>query len=56
MFLVNQGIENKNREKYNSRNYYISKVCVNGQLFILEIEIVSILNGENHYRVQRLKC
>jgi len=56
MFLVNQGIENKNREKYNSWNYYISKVCVNGQLFTLEIEIVSMLNGENHYRVQRLKC
>jgi len=56
MVLVNQGIENKNREKYNSWNYYISKVCVNGQLFILEIEIVSMLNGENHYRVQRLKC
>ena len=56
MVLVNQGIENKNREKYNSWNYYISKVCVNGKLFILEIEIVSMLNGENHYRVQRLKC
>ena len=56
MFLVNQGIENKNREKYNSWNYYISKVCVNGQLFTLKIEIVSMLNGENHYRVQRLKC
>ncbi len=56
MVLVNQGIENKNREKYNSWNYYISKVCVNGQLFILEVEIVSMLNGENHYRVQRLKC
>jgi len=56
MVLVNQGIENKNREKYNSWNYYISKVCVNGQLFTLEIEIVSMLNGENHYRVQRLKC
>ena len=55
-YLVNQCAEKKGREKYNSWNYYISKVCVNGQLFTLEIEIVSILNGENHYRVQRLKC
>lgn len=48
LILVNQSLENKNRKKYNSWNYYIENIFINGKLFILEIEIVSMLNGENH--------
>lgn len=53
--LVNQTIENKNRSKYNTWNYYFNGLNINNELFDLEFDVVSRADGENHYRLQRLK-
>ena len=53
--LVNQTAENKNRTKYNTWNYYYSGLKINGELYNLEFDVVSRQDGENHYRLQRLK-
>lgn len=53
--LVNQTIENKNRLKYNIWNYYFNGLKINNNFFDLEIDVVSRVDGENHYRVQRIK-
>ena len=53
--IVNQALENKNRIKYNTWNYFIIKININNNLFYLEFDVVSRNDGENHYRLQRLK-
>ena len=53
--LVNQTIENKNRSKYITWNYYFSNLKIDNQLFNFEFDVVSRIDGENHYRVQRLE-
>ena len=53
--LVNQTIENKNRYKYITWNYYFSNLKIDNQLFNFEFDVVSRIDGENHYRVQRLE-
>lgn len=53
--MVNQTFENKNRSKYNNWNYYFISLNINNNLFDLELDIVSRSDGENHYRIQRLK-
>ena len=53
--LVNQTIENKNCSKYITWNYYFSNLKINNQLFNFEFDVVSRIDGENHYRVQRLE-
>ena len=53
--LVNQTEENKNRKKYNTWNYYYNGLNINNELYDLEFDVVSRADGENHYRLQRLK-
>lgn len=53
--LVNQTSEKKNRSKYNTWNYYFSGLKINNELFDLEFDVVLRTDGENHYRLQRLK-
>lgn len=53
--LVNQTIENKNRSKYITWNYYFSNLKINDDLFLIEFDVVSRVDGENHYRVQRIE-
>ena len=53
--LVNQAFEGKGRTKYNSWNYYHSKLAIENNLYNFEFEVVSMANGENHYRVQKLE-
>ena len=53
--LVNQCLEIKGRNKYNHWNYYICKLKINNNSYLFEFEVVSMKNGENHYRVQNLK-
>ena len=53
--LVNQTIENKNHSKYITWNYYFSNLKIDNQLFNFEFDVVSRIDGENHYRVQRLE-
>jgi len=52
--LVNQVIENKNREKYNCWHYYLNGLKIGKNNYFLEFEVVSMSNSENHYRMQRL--
>ena len=52
--LVNQVYENKKREKYKHWNYYICNVYIKSKKYLLEIEIVSLKNLKNNYRVQRI--
>lgn len=53
--LVNQTFEGKNRTKYNTWNYYFKGLNIGGETFDFEFDVVSRLDGENHYRLQRLK-
>ncbi len=52
--LVNQCGEKKKREKYNGWNYYLTNLFIGENFYLLEFEVVSMSNGENHYRVQNL--
>ena len=53
--LVNQTLENKNREQYKFWNYYLIYLKINDKDFLLEFDVISKNNGENHYRLQRLE-
>ena len=53
--LVNQTFENKNRESNKIWSYYLNGLNVNNSKFLFEFDVISKENGENHYRVQRLK-
>jgi len=53
--LVNQVLENKGRIKYKSWNYYLNGVIIENKKYIIEFEVVSMDNKENHYHLQRLK-
>lgn len=53
--LVNQVMENKNRNKYNNWNYYFNGLKIDEKYFFLEFEVASMDSGENHYRIQRLE-
>lgn len=52
--LVSQNYEIKNRKNYNSWNYYVENVKINDKLFLLEFDVVSRSDDENHYRMHRL--
>lgn len=53
--LINQVYEKKGRVKYNSWNYYLDGVVIDEKEYLLEFEVCSLNNGENHYRIQRLE-
>ena len=53
--LINQVIEKKGRKNYIHWNYYLNGLIINGKKYAIEIEVVSMFNGRNVYRVQRLK-
>lgn len=53
--LVNQALEFKGRDKYNNWNYYLDVVNITGELYILVYDVVSMTNGENHYRIQKIE-
>lgn len=53
--LVNQILERKNRVGILHWNYYIIPVMINSKIFILEFEVRSMMDGENHYRIQRME-
>lgn len=53
--LVNQTYENKNRHKYVTWNYYYSGINIARVLYDLEFDVVSRIDGQNHYRVHRIK-
>ena len=50
---------NKVLKEYTKDNniwsYYLNGININGEQFLLEFDVVSMKNGENHYRVQRLQ-
>ena len=53
--LVSQTIERKNRNNNYVWNYYVKAIKVNNIIYLLQFDVISRSNGENHYRVQRLK-
>jgi hypothetical protein len=58
--LSSQGLENKkNMQSTHSHNniwsYYLNGLKINGETYLLEFDVVSRDNGENHYRVQRIQ-
>lgn len=53
--LINQVKENKGRLKYITWHYYIQAIIINNKRYIFEFDVVSMINGENHYRIQRLE-
>ncbi len=53
--LVNQTLENKNRENNKIWSYYLNGLNINGSNYLFEFDVISKENGENHYRVQRLE-
>jgi hypothetical protein len=56
--LGSQNIENKennNRKENLLWSYYLDGLRINGNDYLFEFDVVSRDNGENHYRVQRLR-
>lgn len=53
--LINQTYENKNRNKYILWNYYFNGLIINNTIYKIEFDVVSRYDGENHYRIQRIK-
>jgi hypothetical protein len=53
--LAYQALEMKGRENYNSWNYYYDNLKIGDDFYNFEFEVVSMKNGENHYRVQKLE-
>lgn len=53
--LINQTYENKNRNKYILWNYYFNGLIINNTIYNIEFDVVSRYDGENHYRIQRIK-
>lgn len=53
--IVNQTIDNKNRNNNYLWSYYLCKLKLNNELFLFEFDVISKSNGENHYRVQRVE-
>lgn len=53
--LINQVKENKGRLKYITWHYYIQALIIKNKRYIFEFDVVSMSNGENHYRIQRLE-
>lgn len=52
--LVSESMEQKARQNYNSWHYYVENIIIGKKKFLLEFDVVSRNDGENHYRVQRL--
>lgn len=52
--LVSESMEQKARQNYNSWHYYVVNLIIGKKKFLLEFDVVSRGDGENHYRVQRL--
>ena len=52
--LISENIEQKSRQNYNSWHYYIENIILNKKRFLLEFDVVSRNDGENHYRLHRL--
>ncbi len=53
--LINQCNEIKGREKYCSWNYYYDILDIDDEIYTIVFAIVSMDNGENHYRLQRIE-
>lgn len=53
--LVNQTLENKGREKYITWHYYCCLIKINNIKYKLVFDVVSRIDGENHYRLQRIE-
>ena len=47
-------MEQKARQNYNSWHYYVENIIIGKKKFLLEFDVVSRNDGENHYRIQRL--
>lgn len=52
--LVSESMEQKARQNYNSWLYYVENIIIGKKKFLLEFDVVSRNDGENHYRIQRL--
>ena len=52
--LVSESMEQKARQNYNSWHYYVENIIIGKKKFLLEFDVVSRNDGENHYRIQRL--
>lgn len=56
--LVNQVLEHKSRSDIFYWNYYVTYISIANNLYVVEFEVRSMLDGQNQYRIQRLeiKC
>ena len=50
-----QTYETKNRIDNTIWNYYVIWITIRKEKYLLEFDVISRKNGENHYRVQRLQ-
>ena len=53
--LINQSCEIKSRSKYIHWNYYLIGLFIQHNRYLFIFDVVSMDNGENHYRVGRIK-
>ena len=53
--LSGQALEVKNRENNTIWSYYLNGLNINDELYLIEFDVISRQDGENHYRIQRLQ-
>lgn len=53
--LISQTESNDKEKNEKSWHYYYDNLDIDGERYIIVFDVVSRNNGENHYRVQRLK-
>ncbi len=53
--LINQTIETKNREKYQTWNYYYDGIKYKNKNYSVVFDVVSTKTGGNQYRLQRIE-
>lgn len=53
--LVNQVLEHKSRSDIFYWNYYVTYISIANNLYVVEFEVRSMLDGQNQYRIQRLE-
>ena len=53
--LVSQSTETKNRVDNTIWSYYLTSIIINKTRYLVEFDVISRKDGENHYRVQRIQ-
>ena len=51
---ISSGPETKNRSQYQSWDYYVTPIYINGEKYIVQFDTVLRTDGEKHFRLERI--